>query len=159
MIKRILYLVLFLVAGVALAGAPLSMDLGTNAVTVLPERSVSRATTWVSGMTVAQGQMVRNNSRFYMAEAAATSTNAPAHVSGSVSGFRLVSKGPRAGFVLQNDSSVNMWLAFGETAEEDKGLLLVPTATLTLFGYQGRVSAVAASGTGNRILITEIPGR
>lgn len=91
------------------AAPPVSVEVGTNAVKILPERnlSLSYGTAWAEEAAVAQGDILRWSNQHYMAVTGGTlGTNAPdttatgIQTNGTVV-LSYVEKGPRLGFVLQ----------------------------------------------------------
>lgn len=88
----------------------------------------------------------------------------PAHSTvdlGTASAQVLAANGARSYALIQNLSSVNVFLRLGETAVTNEGIRLGPGGSYEISShnknlFHGAVNGLAESGSGNRVSVLEI---
>ena len=144
--KTVMLLACLLTASISWAAAPVGMTVHTSSVKLLPRRGIQSATTWTNGIALSQGQMVKNDGYYYMAEATiASATNEPTHLYGTTNDLRFVPSTLRKACVVQNQSTNNVYLNLDTDAEASKGMLLYPKVALTFQGYQNAFYVLASA--------------
>lgn len=138
------FCVLVSLVALVVAEAPIGMTISTTSVKIMPRRGTRGATAWTNGIALAQGQMVKNDSLFYMAEATiASATNEPLHSYGSTNDLRYVPSVQRKYCLIQNNSTNDMWINVNSPAELNKGTKLEPGVIMTFEDLQDSIHALA----------------
>lgn len=147
--------VIIVIALTVIAGAPHSNNVASTSIKVMSARGLLSAQVYATSTVYAQGIVVTNSGRFYMAVVAGTSgTTNPVHYAGDVFDggvtWRFVPKGKRNGLVVGNNSSTNIFINLGGSAIAGAGIRL-NSAGGSFFmdddSYQGDIHAVALGGT------------
>lgn len=133
------------------------VTLTTTSAKVSPKREITSAQPWVSGMALVQGQVIKNNGFYYMAEVAiGSSVTAPDHASGVVNNLREFDRKARHALVLQHVGTAGViWIHADKTAVVDECIKLEAGQAITFTDFQNAFYAVA-SVNGLILTYTEI---
>ena len=141
---------------IALAEAPISMTVTTNSVKILPMRGMTHATLWTNGIAVAQGNLVENGRRIYMAETNVVAAAVePTHYSGVANGLRYIPMSFRSLATIQNLSGDPLFLSFDAPAEVNKGLSLSEGGYVTITDVQAAIYGISTGSVS--VVATELP--
>ncbi len=126
----------------ALIGTSLAMaqtwQVGTNTMTLLPNRDTRSVPLWVAG-TNAQGTVSRTSGG-QVIMALVETTNAPTHAD-----YMIIEELPRQELRVYNASSNVVWLSLESVAQTNSGIYLPANAVFELEHYQGSVHGVSTS--------------
>lgn len=137
-----------LTVSVYATGFGMDVPAGTS-VKVAPERGTVRATPWVEGMAVTQGQLVQRGRAVYMAVTNLVVSNTVS-VADSGSFRPLLNNRPRDFLVLCNTGTTVLWLGVGVPAEAGKGIQLLEESAMILSDNNAAIYAVAG-GAGGKV--------
>lgn len=142
---RKLLIAFLLFAGVRASALPdFAIPVGTTSVKVAPERGTQNATAWTNGIAVTQGQLVKYQQHFFMAETNVTSsTTAPA---ADPTHFRaLQGNRVRESLTICNTGANTIWVNIGAPARDGYGIRMPTGYVITIEDMQAAVHAVAES--------------
>lgn len=145
-------LTLLVMTGFVRAGSPVGVQVGTNSVVLLPDRTLQNAPVWVTLTAYGQGDYVKVGARYYMAiEAGTSGATAPSHALGTATDGTVtwlkVKPGLRQGLAIVNASTNAVYLSVASSAEEGKGIYLSGQGSAWEPNHtpQGRITAIAGS--------------
>lgn len=151
--KFIAFLMSLMVLGAAMAG-DFQMSVSTNSVKIAPERN-RNAPAWVSGSSVPQGQVLKHNGQFFMAETAETnSVTAPP---GNANMRKLYGNPKREALVICNAGTTTAWLNVGAHAVTNRGIMLVAGAVASFSDINEAVYAVSAANPSPTLTGVDVP--
>lgn len=139
---------------------PLNITVGTNSVLIAPSVLTTTTNTFTSHGTATYGDLLLlSNSTLWCVTTGTNDTAAFTPVDGdntsSNAVWRMVRR-VRNFISIQNHGATNVYLGFGNAAEKDKGIMLLPNASWTSIGGvpQGDIYAIGEA-TGLVLTIQE----
>ena len=156
--------VLALAAGL-LAGAagykPQSVSVVTTSTLIIPAATPEATNAWAASTVVAAAEIlnVASQNFWWVTSAGTTWTGAPSHYDGDATNGTATLRAihaRRAKLVLSNIGTANVFVAQGNAAEANKGLLLLANGANKLeTDYQGAIYGISTAGTTNTVTVHE----
>ena len=128
------------------AQSDFAANVAQASIKIAPERGVASALAWVTGTTAVQGQIVKYDNQYFMAEVATAS------VPGADANYRKLGRDRlRAVLVVCNVGTSTLWVNVGGPATVGKGMRLPPEWVIAFSDIQAAVHAIAEDATGGKV--------